>query len=137
MKGPSTPVKQLTFDVALVLAIIVFAVAALTGCRKDQKDPPPNETIVEVSVPYECGEPPGVDPVAMRPVAWRVLTVEGVKLFTLTGAMYEALMSNLTDVAASAKQKNAVTQFYADCIERARKADAARRAARAGKPDPP
>lgn len=101
----------------LTVACALFAI----GCSKEHRQPPPQTVLITESVAFECGEPPAVEAYKARPVQWTVQTLaNGNRVFTLTGAMYEALMTNLVNSAASAAQLAAQRDFYARCIERSR-----------------
>lgn len=100
----------------LILLCAVFAV----GCNPQHRQSQQTVLITE-SVAFECGEPPQVEAYRARPVQWVVQTLaNGSRVFTLTGAMYEALMTNLVNSASSAAQMAAQRDFYAQCIERSR-----------------
>lgn len=97
----------------------------LCACGPVKKDPPPQVVAVDKSVAYECGEPPKADPFKARPVKWGVDSLaSGVKVFTLTGAMYENLMTNLVNSATSAQQVRKQRDFYAECVARSQNRNA-------------
>lgn len=83
---------------------------------------PPRPVEVPVWVPFDCGEPPRRDTMALREVQWRVLQgPEGTQLFTLTPEMYENLGKNTADWLNGSRQQKAIIEFYERCIEESKR----------------
>jgi hypothetical protein len=103
--------------------LMVLSTALIAGCGGSKPVKPgldPTPVIVEVKVPYLCGQPPPVDVVIMRDINWDIITLDDVDLFTLTVADYQALGMNTSDWIAASRQMKAQRDFYRDCIVRSR-----------------
>lgn len=103
--------------------LTVVSLALLAGCGGSQPVRPgldPTPVIVEVKVPYLCGQPPPVDVVLMRDINWDIITLDDIDLYTLTVADYQKLGLNVSDWIAASRQMKAQRDFYRDCIVRSR-----------------
>lgn len=78
----------------------------------------PTTVEIRVTVPYDCGVPPGIDPLSMRDVEFEAVEADGVKYFGLTAEQYQMLGLNTSDWIAASKQMKAQRNHYRDCIER-------------------
>lgn len=97
---------------------LFLMLVVLAGCHNDKPDPPAEVVVVDKSVAYECGTPPAADPYKAKPVKFGVRELDGQKVFTLTGPMYEALMQNLSAVAKGTAQVVGQRDFYKACVDR-------------------
>ncbi len=84
-------------------------------------EPDLTATKVEVTqyVAYECGQPPGISPVDMLDVKWKLYELEnGQVVWSLTALMYESLGKNMSSIIQGVKQLKARGVFWEDCIKR-------------------
>lgn len=104
-----------------LILMFLLTLVLLTGCGgskpvKGELDPTP--VLVEVKVPYICGQPPPVDVVLMRDINWDIITLDDVDLYTLTVDDYKLLGLNTSDWIAASRQMKEQRNFYRDCIIR-------------------
>ena len=107
---------------SLKVILILSLSAALSACGGNRTIPSPDltSTSVEVivTVPYDCGVAPAIDPVRMRTINWDLMTVDDTALYTLTVDDYKLLGMNTSDWIAASKQMKAQRTHYRDCITR-------------------
>ena len=117
LTGPSTTTPAfLPILLGLMLMLAFLAGCGGTTPARGEFNETPVEVIVKV--PYQCGQPPPVDPVQMRDIEWNIVQIDGEDYFALSVADYQALGLNTSDFIAAGKQMRGQRDFYRDCIAR-------------------
>lgn len=101
--------------------LLALLTIALAGCGSNPTTPDLRPPVVQTKyVTVDCGVPPGVDKVQMRPVAIRVVQLsDGSTVFVLTADSYENLGKNVSDILAAFKQLAVREEFWEQCIKKA------------------
>jgi starvation-inducible outer membrane lipoprotein len=90
----------------------------LAGCAA-QEEKPPEIQYVPVYVYPDCGPRPERTPVEYRDVSkWQIIEVDGVKLWTITTAVYNDMGYNAAVTKGAVKELKAEIKYYVDCLER-------------------
>lgn len=104
--------------VGLMLTLVLFALAGCGATPVANSDFVPTPVTFNIKTSYNCGQPPPVNVVLMRDVAFDIITVDDENFFALTVDNYKALGMNVTDWVAASRQMRAQRDFYRDCIKR-------------------
>lgn len=83
------------------------------------------EIKTEVLVPVYCNDSPKADPVVMREVLpYVVEDKKGEVWVGFSSRHYENMSLNIQDVLNHLRQKNAIVEYYEQCIQNANKSEA-------------
>ena len=91
----------------------------LNGCSWLSKKKQTSEPVVVVRTQLiSCEQVPGVDALKLLPIEpFALITPEQKPLVGLTPKDYENLGRNMQSILQTMRQKNAVIEYYRECIE--------------------
>ena len=84
----------------------------LIGCQGVKIKPVPEPVVITRIVKPDCGTPPPMPVMDLKPVVWQVIDEQ----FALSAANYENLSFNMSQIKAGIKNLLVIKTFFEQCV---------------------